>query len=102
MSGFYRKCFLRPYSAPYSLYRPYNRSQHHRLNPPFFETPCTLYIAIRVNLNKIITPIALTQASLLESDQTQLMVKVPASSYFIMPTPHKVCLVWFHFRLTAG
>ena len=38
----------------------------------------------------------------LESDQTQLMVKVPASSYFNMPTPHKVCLVWFHFRLTAG
>ena len=37
-----------------------------------------------------------------ESDQTQLMVKVPASSYFNMPTPHKVCLVWFHFRLTAG
>ena len=35
-------------------------------------------------------------------DQTQLMVKAPACSYFNMPTPHKVCLVWFHFRLTAG
>ena len=36
MSRYYRKRFLCPYSAPYSLYRPYNRSQHHRLNPPFF------------------------------------------------------------------
>jgi len=30
------------------------------------------------------------------------MVKVPAISYFLMPTPDKVFLVWFHFRLAAG
>ena len=34
MSGFYRT--YSPYSAPYSIYRPYNRSQHHYLNPLFF------------------------------------------------------------------
>ena len=33
MSMYYRKRFLFPDNAPYSIYRPYNRSQHHCLNP---------------------------------------------------------------------
>ena len=33
MSRYYRRRFLFPYNAPYSIYRPYNRSQHHCLNP---------------------------------------------------------------------
>ena len=36
-----------------------------------------------------------------ESDQTQLMVEVPAISYFAIPTGKGV-LVWFHFLLSAG
>ena len=38
----------------------------------------------------------------LESDQTQLLVEVPAISYFTIPTDGKGVLVWFHFLLAAG
>ena len=37
-----------------------------------------------------------------ESDQTQLLVEVPAISYFPIPTDGKGVLVWFHFLLAAG
>ena len=39
---------------------------------------------------------------LLDCDQTQLMVEVPAISYFAIPTDGKGVLVWFHFLLSAG
>ena len=39
---------------------------------------------------------------MLESDQTQLLVEVPAISYFPIPTDGKGVLVWFHFLLAAG
>ena len=38
----------------------------------------------------------------LESDQTQLLVEVPAISYFSIPTDGKGVPVWFHFLLAAG
>ena len=38
----------------------------------------------------------------LDCDQTQLMVEVPAISYFAIPTDGKGVLVWFHFLLSAG
>ena len=38
----------------------------------------------------------------LESDQTQLLVDVPAISYFPIQTDGKGVLVWFHFLLAAG
>ena len=37
-----------------------------------------------------------------DCDQTQLMVEVPAISYFAIPTDGKGVLVWFHFLLSAG
>ena len=39
---------------------------------------------------------------LVDCDQTQLMVEVPAISYFAIPTDGKGVLVWFHFLLSAG
>ena len=39
---------------------------------------------------------------MLESDQTQLLVEVPAISYFLIQTDGKGVLVWFHFLLAAG
>ena len=50
---------------------------------------------------EVVTP-PLLPFSCLDCDQTQLMVEVPAISYFAIPTDGKGVLVWFHFLLSAG
>ena len=44
----------------------------------------------------------ITGGRVIDCDQTQLMVEVPAISYFAIPTDGKGVLVWFHFLLSAG
>jgi len=53
-------------------------------------------------ISKLVEDLNFFVLSSLESDQTQLLVEVPAVSYFLIQTDGNGVLVWFHFLLAAG